>query len=204
MGLSHRIGRMGLVGGMILAGLLLISSVAVAASPDQVVTQRTDLIAGIMEEPVGPERTERLTQSINESIDFAHLASRALGRHWRERTEEEQEEFLTLLQRLLQANYENRLADHQLDANYEVEYTAARQRAGQAFVGAKITYKARTEPVLYRLYRRDGQWHIYDLVIDDISLEETYREGYVPIIEEDGWEELISLMRERVEELEKE
>lgn len=186
----------------LLAGLVLVSSTAVAATPNAVAESRTNAVARVLSEPASPQRTARLGAEIDQSIDFAHLASLSLGRHWAERTEEERVEFLTLLRRLLQANYEGRLAGNQLREDYTVTYEAARIRGERAVVPATIRHKERTEDVVYRLHRHEGQWKIYDLVIDDISLEETYREGYVPIIEEDGWDELISLMRERIEELE--
>ena len=187
---------------VLLTGLLLISTTAAASTPNAVAESRTEAVARILSEPAGPQRTARLGAEIDRSIDFAHLASLSLGRHWQERSEEEQVEFLSLLRRLLQANYEDRLSGQQLREDYTVTFEAGRERGDRAVVPATIRHKERTETVVYRLHRHDGQWKIYDLVIDDISLEETYREGYVPIIEEDGWDELISLMRERIEELE--
>lgn len=191
-------------GALALMAVLLWSGAVWASTPERVAQERTEAVAQIMSEPDSPDRTTRLAATIDESIDFAHLAERALGEHWQVRTEEEREEFLTLLRRLLQANYEDRLGGQTLGEDYVVEYGEARIRRDRAFVRAEVTHRNRTEEVVYRLYNDGGEWRIYDLVIDDISLEETYREGYVPIIEEDGWEELIGLMRDRVAELDAE
>jgi phospholipid transport system substrate-binding protein len=176
---------------------------ALASSPEDVARSRTEAVASVLAQPDSPQRTEQLGRVIDQSLDFGQLAKLSLGRHWEERTDEEREEFLTLLRRLLQANYEDRLAGQRLDRDYTVTFEAGRTREDRAIVPATIRHKERSESVVYRLYRAEGQWRIYDLVIDDISLEEIYREGYVPIIEEDGWEELISLMQERIEELER-
>jgi phospholipid transport system substrate-binding protein len=50
------------------------------------------------------------------------------------------------------------------------------------------------------LKKADG-WVIYDIVIDDISLVETYRDAYTEIIEKEGWDSLISRMEEKAAQL---
>ena len=182
--------------------LFLSSAVAYASTPEEVVKERTEALAAVLARAGSPERTEKLAREIEKTLDFEYLAARAFGEHWEVRSQAEQEEFLNLLQRLLEANYSRRLGDHRLESDYRIEYGEPRVRRDRAFVRAVVSHRDRSEEVVYRLHRDGGEWKIYDVVIDDISLEETYREGYVPIIEEEGWEELISLMRERLEELE--
>lgn len=184
---------------------LLLGSNAFAAEPDQVVKQQTDKVVDILRKPASPARTKELVDAINTTIDFEELARRSLGEHWEARTAEEKAEFLGLLQRLLRSNYESQIGERQLRSDFKIEYTPARIRRERAFVRAQVQVGDRSEEVVYRLFKsEDDSWQIYDLVVDDISLEETYRDGYVPIIEEDGWAEFISLLKERVEEMERE
>lgn len=191
------------VGAWLMALMILFgAATALASTPEEVVKERTEAVAEALAEADSPERTVRLGEEIDQTLDFEYLAARAFGEHWEARTEEEREEFLDLLRRLLQANYSDRLGGHQLGEDYRIEYGEARVRGARAFVRAEVSHKDRKEAVVYRLHRDGDEWKIYDLVIDDISLEETYREGYLPIIEEDGWGELIDLMKERLEEME--
>ena len=192
----------GAAGLLVLIVVVAVANPVLAASPNEVVEDRTEAVAGVLAEPESPERTVRLAEVIDRSLDFEYLAALALGEHWEERTPEEREEFMTLLRQLLQHNYEDRLGGHELDEDYTIDYEEARIRDDRSFVEAEIEYDERVEPVIYRLYREDGAWTVYDLVVDDISLEETYREGYVPIIEEHGWQELIDRMENRLEEFE--
>ena len=185
------------------ASFLLTATVAWADSPDEEVERHTQAVANTLAQPETEHRSQLLAQNVDDAIDFPFLASLALGEHWERRSDAEREEFLTLLRRLLLANYEDRLAGYQLGEDYRVDFEESRQRGDRAFVAAEITHKDRVEPVVYRLHRdEEGDWRIYDVVVDDISLEETYREGYVPIIEDRGWDELIRRMQERVDQLE--
>ncbi|RAL25286.1 hypothetical protein DL240_03485 [Lujinxingia litoralis] len=181
-------------------GLMALS--AWAAAPTEVVKERTEAIANVLEKPDSKARNAELTRELNQTIDFAYLAGLAFGEHWEARSDEEKQEFLDLLQRMLQANYQDRLSGRTLNEDYTITYGNERTRNDRAFVRGEVTRKGESFPVVYRLYRDGETWRIYDLVIDDISLEETYREGYVPIIEDEGWGELIRLMRERIEQME--
>jgi phospholipid transport system substrate-binding protein len=186
-----------------LLAVLLISVTALASgpSPTEFVRTQATATARILEQPDTPKRAESLNTLVHQTVDFRELASRSLGAHWTGRTPEEQQEFLDLLQELLQVNYTNRLAGRRLDQDYTIEYGRERIRNERAIVDATVKVKKETHPVSFRLQRRGESWIAYDIVIDDISLEETYRDGYVPIIEEDGWPALIKLMRERLAEL---
>lgn len=181
--------------------LVLVSTAAWAATPTEFVRTQATAAAKILQQPDTPKRATELNTLVQATVDFRELASRSLGTHWEARTPEEQQEFLNILQELLQVNYTNQLAGRTLDKDYTIEYGRERIRNDRAIVDSKVRVQKETHPVSYRLTKKGESWVIYDVVIDDISLEETYREGYVPIIEEDGWSALINLMRERLTEL---
>ncbi|MBA2663936.1 MAG: ABC transporter substrate-binding protein [Bradymonadaceae bacterium] len=190
-----------------LAVVLLItfssSAFAQVQSPKDFIQSRANEISAVLAEPDSPKRTERLTGAVHRTVDFSELASRALGEHWVKRTDVERQEFLDLLQRLLQANYSNQIEGRRLGKDYNIDFGEERIRDGRAVVRTNVTYNKKKHPVVYRLTQKKDAWVVYDIVIDDVSLEETYREGYTPIIEQDGWSGLIDLMKERLVELEK-
>lgn len=191
----------------IVAGLLVMlftaSAFAQEKSPLEVVKARSSELTTILGEPDSAERSERVNKALYDTVDFSELATRALGKHWTNRTEAERAEFLDLLQRLLQANYSQQISGRKLGKDYTLEYGDERIRGDRAVVKMTVKYDKKKHPVTYRLTKKGNTWVVYDLVIDDVSLEETYREGYVPIIEEDGWDGLIQLMKDRLAELEK-
>lgn len=173
---------------------------AFAGEPTEYVKLKTKEVTSILSQKESKVRTEKLRKVLETTIDFRELAKRSLGEHWTVRTPEEQEEFLSLLQELLRANYETKLGGNTLGKDYDIKYADEATRKDRAIVKTMIAHKEESKPVDYKLIKKEA-WTIYDVVIDDISLEETYRESYVEIIEDEGWDSLIKRMKERVEEV---
>ena len=187
----------------LMAGIFALSSatVAFAAEPTDYVKKRTGEVTKTLSKPDSKKRQKKLKKVLQETIDFRELASRALGEHWSARTPEEQQQFLDLLQELLQANYEGKLSGKTLGDDYQIEYTEEKTRGDKAIVKTVVIAKEEKKPVDYKLVKKGDGWTIFDVVIDDISLEETYRESYVDIIEKEGWDSLIQRMKDKAKQL---
>lgn len=172
-----------------------------ASAPTDYVKKRTENVTKILSQKDSKKRQTSLKKVLEETIDFRELASRALGDHWAKRTPEEQQEFLDLLQELLQANYEGKLSGKSLGKDYQIKYEDERVRDDRAIVKTIVVAKEESKPVDYKLFKKGEEWSIYDVVIDDISLEETYRDSYVEIIEKEGWPSLIQRMKDKAAEI---
>lgn len=181
----------------------LVSSIGAMAwaNPTEYVKKRTDEVTKVLAAKDTPKRQDQLRTILQETIDFRELAARALGEHWTKRTPEEQQQFLDLLQELLQANYEGKLSGKSLGTDYEIKYGEEKVRGDKAIVKTTVVAKEEQKPVDYKLVKKGEVWSIYDVVIDDISLEETYRDSYVEIIEKEGWPALIQRMKDKAAEV---
>lgn len=185
---------------------LAMASPALAGEPTKIVKKRTAQVTKILSQKESKKRAKKLNSVLQQTIDFRKLAERSLKGYWEKRTEAEQKEFLGLLQQLLQANYEKKLQGKVLGKDYKVVYGAEKtsKDGSKAIVRTKIVYKKDSKPVAYKLMKNEGKkWIAYDIVIDDISLEETYRESYTEIIKEEGWPALIKRMKDKVKLLKK-
>ncbi len=189
-----------LTAALLALALVFVSATSFAGEPTDYVKSKTKEVTSILSKKESKSRTEKLRKVLETTIDFRELAKRSLGEHWEARTPEEQEEFLSLLQELLRANYETKLGGNTLGEDYTIKYADEATRKDRAIVKTMISHKEESKPVDYKLIKKDA-WTIYDVVIDDISLEETYRESYVEIIEDEGWDSLITRMKERVDEI---
>lgn len=194
------------IAGLVAATVLFAGSATAAEAPKAFIKQQTEEVTTLLAEEESEERARKFSKKAQALIDFEMLASRALGKHWEKRNEEEREQFLTHLQDLLEANYKRKLEGNTVGEDYEIEYLDVKKREDRAFVKTRVkwgpTDKER-KPVSYKLVRKSDGWIVYDVVIDDISLESTYRESYTEIIEKEGWDALIDKMEKKIEELRK-
>lgn len=184
--------------------LLFVAGPVWAGEPTEFIKQQTDRVSNALSEEDSDERSEKFAKIANEIIDFRMLASNSLGEHWEAQDAENQEEFLSLLRKLLRANYEKKLKGKTAGEDYTIDYDDERTRGDRAIVETTVSWgegEEKRKPLDYKLVDKESGWIIYDVVIDDLSLEETYRESYTEIIEEEGWDALLDKMRKKIESL---
>lgn len=148
-------------------------------------------------------RRDELQTLVRDTLDFQLLAQRTLGPHWETRSEEDRATFTALLQRLVEASYLRELRDSAVDTgNWRSTITDERVRRGRATVEGTVQRRGESHIVEVRLQERDGSWVVFDLVTDDVSLEESYGESFDNIIRQHGWDTLLQRMRDRIAEME--
>ncbi|MFW5967143.1 MAG: MlaC/ttg2D family ABC transporter substrate-binding protein [Persicimonas sp.] len=186
-----------LVGGCV----LFASTSAFAGEPTEFIEKNANEVSDLLQQEESEQRHAQFSAKVDEVVDFRELASRALGSHWEERSDGEQQKFLDLLQELLEANYRDKLEGKVLGDDYEIDYQEEKTRDDVAVVKTVVEWDDGDESADYKLLQKDGGWIVFDIVVDDISLLETYREDYTEIIEKEGWDELIARMEKRAKKV---
>jgi phospholipid transport system substrate-binding protein len=190
---------------LVFSVLFLAAPMVWAGEPMDFIKKNEGDVTRLLAQKESEERARKFSKLADQLIDFRELASRALRGHWEDRSQEDRDQFMTLLKDLLEANYRKKLEGKQLGEDYKIDYTDERQQGDRAIVRSVVKWgdsEKEREPVEYKLMKKSSGWVIYDLVIDDISLEETYRESYTKIIEDEGWDALIQKMKDKIAELE--
>ena len=111
---------------------------------------------------------------MKERFTFAEMAKRSLGKHWREMNGEEREEFTAIFARLIENSYIGKIEGY---TEEKVLYEKELLRKRTAVVKTKIITNQGTDiPLDYRLInRKGGEWMVYDVVIEGVSLVRNYR-----------------------------
>ncbi len=139
------------------------------------------------------ERRNQLRQVIHARFDFVEMAKRSLGPHWQRRTPEEQREFVKLFTNLLEQSYVDRIESYQGE---KVVYSNEAQDKDYAGVDTKIVTKKGEEfSINYKLHLVNGEWRVYDVVIENISLVNNYRSQFNRILSSSSHEELIRRLK---------
>lgn len=140
-------------------------------------------------------RRDQLRQAIFPTFDFAEMAKRSLGSHWRRRSGAEQKEFVDLFTDLLQKSYVGSLESYQGD---KVVYGREILDKNYAEVNTSIvTAQGQEYSINYRLHLGSGEWKVYDVVIENISLVNNYRSQFNRVISKSSFEDLVRRLKEK-------
>lgn len=174
---------------------------AAASEPVDVVRTAAERALAVLKEPklrspeMKKERIERLKEIINPIFDYREMARRSMGRHWRQRTPAEQEEFYKLFRAFLERVYSSKV-----DFYDGERVTFGRQTIDGDFAEVESTVtdsKGMTSPVVYRLRRTNGQWKVYDAVVENISIVNNYRSQFDRVISRSSYNELRRMLMEK-------
>ena len=192
---------------LILYGMsaLFFSSLSFAqAGPTVQVKSTIDRVLDVLKDPTlkGEEkdlvRGRVLKEVIYARFDFPEMAKRSLGVHWRKRTAQERQEFIDIFADLLERSYRKKIERY---TDQEIVYTSEQVDGKYGVVSTAIADKRENLeiPIEYRVIRHDGDWLVYDVVIDGISLVSNYRSQFNRIIQRGSYAELVKKMRVKQE-----
>ena len=174
---------------------------AVAGAPADRVRETVDKLLTILKDPrlkgesKKTERREKLKEVINQRFDFTEMARRSLGPEWRRRSAEEQNEFVKLFADLLEQAYLEKIESYNGE---KVRYLKEREDNTNAEVSTKVVDNRGQEFSLdYRLHKVNGDWKVYDVVIEDISLVNNYRSQFNRVLAKGSFEELLTRLKEK-------
>jgi phospholipid transport system substrate-binding protein len=188
----------------VLGSLLLmgVTSVVEAGEPLEKVRQTINNVLDVLSNQALPEqkRKAKIRAAVLQRFNFEEMAKRALSRHWQERTPEEQEEFLQLFTDLLENSYIDKI--EQSEGKEDINYTEETLEDGNASVQTEIVQQGdQNIDVEYRLLKRNGDWQVYDVVIESVSLVNNYRTQFNKILLQESYEALIKKMKLKSEQL---
>jgi phospholipid transport system substrate-binding protein len=143
------------------------------------------------------ERREQLKQILFARFDFTEMAKRALGANWRRRTAEEQQEFVALFTELLERAYADIIESY---GDEKIIYVGERLDGNYADVASKVlTSKGEEYSLNYRAHLVHGEWRVYDVVAENISVVNNFRSQFNRVIAKSSYEELMRRLRNKAE-----
>lgn len=189
----------------LLAGIFLLSSVAVAAGddPQQLVRSTADaVLAEVSARSAELEADPKLIYPLVEStvlphFDFRRMSKSALGQFWRRASEAQKEDVTREFRETLIRTYATALLGY---SGQKIEYLPV--KAGKD--ATKVTVPTRIAsagappiPIVYRLRRNTQGWQVYDLVVDGVSLVSNYRGQFTAVVRRQGIDGLIAALTQK-------
>jgi phospholipid transport system substrate-binding protein len=187
---------------VVLVALLAVASLAAgdAGDPMAAVKGTVSQVLAIVTDPsyksASAARRERLREVIAPRFDFTDMARSAMGYHWRALSSAQQQQYSQLFIGLLEASYMGKIEGY---TGQKIVYVKENQDGPTAQVNTKILPAGGGDAVsvIYRLKQSDGTWKVYDVLIDQISLVGNYRNQFNRIMNDQGYDKLVSDLRRK-------
>ena len=181
--------------------LLLPLEVFATGAKDTVEVQINKMLARMQESSFKAlsrdAKIDEIEKIIAEVFDFEELSRRTLGRDWKKFTPEQQKEFIGLFQQVLQNVYADRIlayTSEKIEFGKETELKKGRVEV-ESYI---ITTDNKKVPLFYRMTDKSGEWKVYDVVIEGISMVKNYRGQFREILKTKKPEDLLQTLREKV------
>jgi phospholipid transport system substrate-binding protein len=176
---------------------------ALAAGDPMAVVKETvnDALAVLRNKQIpANQRREQLKQIVSRSFDFTEMSRSALGYHWRQISPEQQQEFSQVFTTFIEDSYLAKINDY---SGQEVQFVRERNDGPQyAQVATNIVAPGK-DPIAvnYRLLIQNGDWKVYDVTVDAISIIANYRNQFNRVINNQGYPKLIADLKGKQQSL---
>ena len=148
----------------------------------------------------------KLFAVIKPMMDFPAMSKASLGKYWEKQSIADQNKFMQLFEELVFHSYMKKIRKAKQDASIEYEDESARPKGG-AEVEA-ITSSKNMGEVELRFILRAGQkskkeasYVAEDVIIDEVSLVNNYKEEFIKIINKSGFAGLLKKMEEQIKKV---
>lgn len=179
---------------------MILPSPSPAASPRAEVQATVDQVIATLRDKTlhDAERREKLTSIIRPRFDLRTMSQWVLGVNWRRASETQKRRFIDLFSELLESTYVSKIKNY---TDERVVYGQERIEDDRALVETRVVTKSAEIPIVYRMIHKDGEWKVYDVVIENVSLVRNYRSTYDEIAREQGIDRLLERMEKKLAEL---
>ena len=177
---------------------------AKAGLPLDTIKEHVNNVLNVLRDPAlqneaNKEAKEQKIESIaNQMFDYVALSRLTLGRSWRDFNKEQQKEFVSLYRSILKKAYMDKILTYTDEkVVFDKEMMLSENKAE---VQTRIITKSADIPISYRMYLKDGQWRVYDVIVEGISLVQNYRTQFREILANNPPEEVLKILRQKTGE----
>jgi len=198
-------GAIFLVGLVLLAGSFAGMSTAAVVDPLEQIKTTVSNIIGVMQnqELSRPDRKEvrreKIMAYVSQRFDFEEISKQTLAANWRDLNPEQRKNFERLFSELLKNTYIGRVEAYSNEVvHFDKEIFDGDQRS-KVMVYTKVVKNNQEIPINYKLMSKNGDWFVYDVMIEGVSLVRNYRTEFARILAQDQYPGLIKRLQEKID-----
>ena len=157
-----------------------------------------EFVAIMVNTPVSQLRTtglpDKALKLIHSRFDFSEMTKRSLGPHWMKLAPAEQDEFVDGLTYRLLVTY-----GRTVRASGDEKVVFKKETLDGAYANVESTVVGGNSDTLidYRLHEVNGQWRVYDMVIEHVSIVSNFRAQFEREIARSSVQGLLEKIKQR-------
>lgn len=179
---------------------------AVNAEPMAVIKAPIDAVIAILNDPRYMAAETKSTQRkeiwkvVNPMFDFQEISRRSVARHWNGFSDAEKAEFTDVFAQFLGNTYIYKIQGEY--HNEQVIYVDQMlHNDDYAEVRTQLVRETIEIPVNYRMLKdQNGQWKVYDIIVEGVSLVKNYRTQFADILKKETPAQLIQRLNQKLQE----
>lgn len=173
------------------------------ATATDTMTRTTDAVLKVLNDPELRDekqletKKEKLWEIVDTVFDYGLLSQNSLGMTWRQITAEQQIKFSRLYGLLLGKIYMDRIlsyGDEKVSIGKEIALAA-----DIAEVQTSIFSKNTEIPIYYRLISLNGEWKVFDVIIEGVSLTKNYRSQFKNFLNGKSMDQLLEVLEKKTD-----
>ncbi len=144
---------------------------------------------------------ELVEKKVLPHFDFTRMTQLAVGRHWQQASPEQQKALVAEFRALLVQTYAATFAAYR---DQKIEYRPLRMEPTDTDVVVKsLINQSGGKPVTvdYKMRKADAGWKVYDVVVGDLSLVQTYRGTFSSEVQKGGVDGLVKALADKNKQL---
>jgi phospholipid transport system substrate-binding protein len=198
----------------LLIGLMVAFCAAAVPTGAQGMTPPDALAKSVTDDVLAVLRTDREIQSGNTKkvidlvekkvlphFNFVRMTQLAVGRHWRAASPEQQKLLVGEFRTLLVQTYAATFTAYR---DQTIEYRPLRMQPDDMEVVVRsLINQSGGQPVTvdYKMQKSDTGWKVYDVVVGDLSLVQSYRGSFNTEVQKGGIDGLVKALTEKNKQL---
>jgi phospholipid transport system substrate-binding protein len=185
-----------------LAALKLSLVSAFAAPPLETIQLQVNRMLEVLRDPAlkaesaKGAKEKKIWAILDGVFDYTELSKRTLAQHWKQFSPDQQEEFTRLFGKLLGGVYMDRIIAYKDEKVVFGKVTNVSDKTAE--VQSEVPRSSKSIPIYYRMILENGEWKVYDVVIEGVSLVQNYRSQFNEILTNKVPEDLLKMLREKV------
>jgi phospholipid transport system substrate-binding protein len=181
----------------LIAGFVLAPVRAFAGTPSEQLQTTIEQVVVIVNGAAGQteeRQKERLREILMPRFDWVEMARQTLGKHW-DREVARRDEFIAAFADFLGHSYVGKIGSYK---DERILFVGETVEQNQALVKTRIvSNNGAPTSVHYKLYDAGGEWKVYDVVVEDVSLVANFRSQFGRILARGGFDDLLKQLRDR-------